>query len=118
MRILLYKFYQTLFGYPKCDNPKVGLQFAFSIKDTMNILKESFSSKSTAPIDKYMKQEKKHSLVVKFLNNALDLAFSEYNNPFKSLTYYNTDIIINSSYLINSEKDIIIRLSLYNCVKG
>jgi len=97
-----------MFGYPTNSSPRKSLLFAFSIKDTLDILTQSINTQSYNPILEYFEQDITNSLVVKFLNNTLDLAHSEYTNPLEALKLYNTNIVIDKSYLITNRKNIIV----------
>lgn len=113
----LYKFYQKHFNYTSKSSKKQKIMYAYAISDAVSLLREIYELKEYNPLNRYLNSEKKHSLAIKFLDNVKSLAENRYTEPLDKFILYDTEIIVDKTYLSSSRKEIIIPCQ-YICDKN
>ena|SRR5690554_3991110 len=95
--IPIYKFYAAAFNY-KTENTGKSKQFSIAIQITLSLLLKSFSKQSDSEI---RNKEHQHPLVKKFIQNAIEITYKEYEQPFDKLEPLKTNIIIDQERRIS-----------------
>lgn len=95
--IPIYKFYAAAFNYKK-ENTERSKQFGIAVQITLSLLLESFSKQGDPGI---LHREHKHPLVKKFIQNAKEIAYKEYPQPYDKLKPLKTNIIIDKERRIS-----------------
>lgn len=94
--IPIYIFYAAAFNY-KTENTERSKQFGKAVHMTLGLLLKSFSKQDDSELNK----EHKHPLVEKFIENAIEIAYKEYEQPFDKLKPLKTNIIIDQKRRIS-----------------
>lgn len=89
-----YAFYRDYWGYAKRSTTSQGVAFARAIQDFSRVAQAAMTVHSFGPFDTYEDEEYARALTMGFLSNLKKLSTEHFADPFESLTYVDTEVLV------------------------